>query len=168
MNEIERNELITICGLDPYNEYTTSTYNIESAYNSGSSATSSSNKEQSDVLLVIEELKFLMCNKMENLEVKNNDVNSKISKLALCVEKLTGKVMSLDQQKSSAAESAMLKIEWPECPICKERIEAPMRLMQCGKGHIVRNSCLKEKTKCYYCSGEICGRPSALEQMLKL
>jgi len=91
---------------------------------------------------------------------ENQDLRSMVSKLTLSVEQLTEIVLD---QKDDA-----LKIEWPECPICKERIKKPMRLKQCGQGHIVCEACLRQETHCYTCQDLISGRPTALEHILSL
>jgi len=91
-------------------------------------------------------------------EVEN--LKSMVSKLSSSVEQLTEIV--LDQKSDT------LRIEWPECPICQERIKKPMRLKQCGKGHIVCEGCLKNETNCYTCKDVISGRPTALEHILSL
>jgi len=91
---------------------------------------------------------------------ENEDLRSMVSKLTVSVEQLTEIVL---EQKGET-----LRIEWPECPICKERIKKPMRLKQCGQGHIVCEACLREETHCYTCQDLISGRPTALEHILSL
>jgi len=94
------------------------------------------------------------------LTSKSENLESMVSSLTLSVGQLTEIV--LDQKDD------VLRIEWPECPICHERIKKPMRLKQCGKGHIVCEECLRGETNCYTCKDVISGRPTALEHILNL
>jgi len=64
-----------------------------------------------------------------------------------------------------------------ECPVCLEIVAPPMRLMQCGQGHIICDPCYEKSTRekkktnvglCYSCKLVITGRPSALEKLLGL
>jgi len=119
---------------------------------------------RSTVMKENEDLKSMVMKENEDLKSmvmkENEDLRSMVSKLTLSVEQLTE--ILLDQKGDT------LSIEWPECPICKERIKKPMRLKQCGQGHIVCEECLREKTHCYTCQGVISGRPTTLEHILSL
>ena len=57
-----------------------------------------------------------------------------------------------------------------ECPSCMEILRPPMRLMQCGQGHIVCEDCYTrlEEMECPTCRGDITGRPTELERVLGL
>jgi len=69
-----------------------------------------------------------------------------------------------------------------ECPVCYDEVEPPMRLKQCGQGHIICDDCHNKRiaeaagnpgeqqdgTNCISCREPITGRPSVLEQMLGL
>ena len=57
-----------------------------------------------------------------------------------------------------------------ECPSCMEILRPPMRLMQCGQGHIVSEDCYTrlEEMECPTCWGDITGRPTELERVLGL
>ena len=69
-----------------------------------------------------------------------------------------------------------------ECPVCLEPVRPPMRLMQCGKGHILCQDCYRKSreearrkeegerdmARCPQCNGEITGRPAVLERVLGL
>eukprot|EP00092_Neocalanus_flemingeri_P073578 GFUD01090826.1.p1 GENE.GFUD01090826.1~~GFUD01090826.1.p1 ORF type:complete len:129 (+),score=36.18 GFUD01090826.1:45-389(+) len=76
-----------------------------------------------------------------------------------------------------------------ECPVCMEVAKPPMRLKQCGKGHIICDSChtqaegeanaqwqAEEADRvgnpnidlCHTCREVITGRPSELERILGL
>jgi len=107
-----------------------------------------------------EDLMSFVSEKNQILMKENEDLRSMVSKLTLSVEQLTEIV--LDQKGDS------LRIEWPECPICNERIKKPMRLKQCGQGHIVCDACLNTNIYCYTCHDIISGRPTELEHILSL
>ena len=66
-----------------------------------------------------------------------------------------------------------------ECPMCTEEALPPMRLKQCGKGHIICDTCYakdeqarqregRERNQCGVCRDPITGRPNALEAFLGL
>jgi len=69
-----------------------------------------------------------------------------------------------------------------ECPVCLEIVRRPMRLMQCGMGHILCDGCysksreeargreegVRDIGRCHSCMGEYTGRPAHLERMLGL
>ena len=66
-----------------------------------------------------------------------------------------------------------------ECPMCTEEARPPMRLKQCGEGHIICDTCYardeqarqregRERNQCGVCRGPITGRPTALETFLEL
>ena len=73
-------------------------------------------------------------------------------------------------------------IPTPECPVCLEIVRRPMRLMQCGVGHIICDGCytksreeargreegVRDMGRCHSCQGEYTGRPAVLERMLGL
>jgi len=86
----------------------------------------------------------------------------------------------------SLAQQPQLSLQ-VECPVCMERATPPMRLKQCGQGHIICDSCYtraeEEATAqeqeggrsgnpnlalCPTCRQTITGRPSALERVLGL
>jgi len=76
-----------------------------------------------------------------------------------------------------------------ECPVCLDVVRKPMRLKQCGQGHIICDSCHERVVNeakaqweteshqrignpnlnlCHACRGVITGRPSMLERVLGL
>merc|ERR1712098_596646 len=70
-----------------------------------------------------------------------------------------------------------------ECPVCMEVAKPPMRLKQCGQGHIICDTCQSRAearasdgggrgnpngANCHSCRGMITGRPAALERVLGL
>ena len=48
-----------------------------------------------------------------------------------------------------------------ECPVCMEEVRAPMRLRQCGEGHIICDACFHQnqgnRSMCFICRGAITG-----------
>lgn len=59
-----------------------------------------------------------------------------------------------------------------KCPVCMEEVRTPMRLRQCGEGHIICDSCFRQDqaqySRCSICRGAITGRPTELENLLGL
>ena len=66
-----------------------------------------------------------------------------------------------------------------DCPMCTEEVRPPMRLKQCGEGHIICDRCYardeqarqvegRERNQCGVCREPITGRPTALETFLGL
>jgi len=66
-----------------------------------------------------------------------------------------------------------------ECPVCMEVARPPMRLKQCGQGHIICDACQsraeacasddgRDPNTCHSCREMITGRPSVLEKVLGL
>jgi len=66
-----------------------------------------------------------------------------------------------------------------ECPVCMEVARPPMRLKQCGQGHIICDTCQsraeacasddgRDPNTCHSCREVITGRPSVLEKVLRL
>jgi len=66
-----------------------------------------------------------------------------------------------------------------ECPVCMEVARPPMRLKQCGQGHIICDTCQsraedcasddgRNPNICHSCREMITGRPSVLEKVLGL
>ena len=66
-----------------------------------------------------------------------------------------------------------------ECPMCTEEARPPMRLKQCGEGHIICDTCYARdeqarqregrlRNQCGVCREQITGRPTALETFLGL
>jgi len=57
-----------------------------------------------------------------------------------------------------------------ECPVCLDRVEPPMRLLQCDQGHVVCTLCFTQMVQknCPTCRGKITGKPTVLENILGL
>jgi len=115
----------------------------------------------------IEEAEISMKEPKSCVSEKNQELVKEVEYLKSIVSKLTSSVEQLTEI-ALGKKSDTLRIDWPECPICHERIKKPMRLKQCVQGHIVCEACLRDETKCYTCKEVISGRPSALEHILEL
>jgi len=78
---------------------------------------------------------------------------------------------------------AQSRLSMLECPVCMEVAKPPMRLKQCGQGHIICDTCQSRAearasdgggqgnlnvANCHSCRGMITGRPAALERVLGL
>jgi len=102
-----------------------------------------------------------LCERIEKSETKTEELKD-------LVKELLGKTTQMTQQV--------------ECPVCMEVVRPPMRLKQCGQGHIICDSChsktnvdtagqrrgCEEENLCHSCRGIITGRPSQLEKILGL
>ena len=95
-------------------------------------------------------------------------------------------VRTLDEHNTAAFEHSPPKetidrletcgrLERLECPVCLEEVRPPMRLRQCGEGHITCDTCYArqageeaEKRRCGLCRGMILGRPTVLESLMGL
>jgi len=75
------------------------------------------------------------------------------------------------------------RLSMVECPVCMEDVRPPMRLKECGQGHIICDTCQSRAearasdegergnlniANCHSCRGMITGRPAALERVLGL
>ena len=92
----------------------------------------------------------------------------------------------LRQLKDSLRASSLTdSVDSVDCPACLEVVKPPMRLKQCGEGHVICDSCfdLNPNKRCTICRGPITGcknqelyrpvivstgRPTALENLLGL
>merc|ERR1719213_267242 len=101
-------------------------------------------------------------------------MESKFSTLEVKFEK---KLEEMDKKISSLSRGGPSSTNRDlECPVCGETVRRPMRLKQCGQGHIICDSCLARKIsynprtgqECHSCRGPITGRPNALEKMARL
>lgn len=113
-----------------------------------------------------------LCEKNNIIESENqiqiNELKNMISDLSIIV------MTQQPQQHQTPIHSIML-----ECPVCMEAVRPPMRLKQCGQGHIICDSCYDQAgveadsqrtgvNICHTCRGFITGRPSQLERILGL
>eukprot|EP00092_Neocalanus_flemingeri_P008567 GFUD01009232.1.p1 GENE.GFUD01009232.1~~GFUD01009232.1.p1 ORF type:complete len:269 (+),score=59.03 GFUD01009232.1:447-1253(+) len=138
--------------------------------------------------------------KLANLEHEVLDQKEQINSLQKSIKKMESKSQSqMNELKNMIRELAVsnrppaLQQQPPrielECPVCMEVAKPPMRLKQCGKGHIICDSChtkaeveansqwQAEETDrvgnpnidlCHTCREVITGRPSELERILGL
>ena len=85
--------------------------------------------------------------------------------------------LSMQSNASAVIESRTRGIF--ECPMCTKEAKPPMRLKQCGEGHIICDTCYardeqarqregRERNQCGVCRGPITGRPTAFETFLGL
>ena len=92
--------------------------------------------------------------------------------------------MTVKEQKKGDSKEEDCEVE---CPVCMEVVRPPMRLQQCGKGHIICDTC-QDRTRetiveeyllgnwevnpnldmCHACREPLTGRPSQLEKILHL
>merc|ERR1719233_2371311 len=54
----------------------------------------------------------------------------------------------------------------PSCPVCLETMEAPVRIFNCGNGHLICSTCQPRVRECY-CGAWYMGRATAVEQILR-
>ena len=114
-------------------------------------------KHQSEVIMElkteIQDLKTSFDRNIRDLKIEIYDMKNTILSLNIS-----------DQTRESRPRS--------ECPSCMEILRQPMRLMQCGQGHIVCDQCYTRlegrENLCPTCRGDITGRPTELERVLGL
>jgi len=111
-----------------------------------------------------------------NLESTELEHQSQINELKQMIRNL-----SLVVTQNTPTPPPKLQIE---CPVCMEIAKPPMRLKQCGQGHIICDSCHARTeaqaqewgvrvgnallARCHTCRQQITGRPSQLEKILGL
>jgi len=117
---------------------------------------------------------------IENMEDQSRRQTNELKKMQMVTQDLTLAVSKLPKPAQSQPRPSLDV----ECPVCMEVARPPMRLMQCGKGHIVCDSChargegeasaagARDRNPrinlCHTCREVITGRPSALERVLGL
>jgi len=99
----------------------------------------------------------------------------RLEKLEQQTAELKRMIQDLPQAQSS--------LSMVECPVCMEVARPPMRLKECGQGHIICDTCQSRAearasdeggrgnpniANCHSCRGMITGRPAALERALGL
>jgi len=117
---------------------------------------------------------------ISNLELKVDRLQVS-NKLELLELKDSIKELTTSHRLTAAAQSSNLPMV--ECPVCLEVVRKPMRLKQCGQGHIICDICHGKAATaqcksagignlnlslCHVCKGAITGRPSTLESVLGL
>ena len=55
----------------------------------------------------------------------------------------------------------------PECPVCLEKLVAPLRIFSCCNGHLICDLCIGKTSADCYCSSFFVGRAVAVEEMIK-
>jgi len=138
--------------------------------------------------------------KLGNLEQKVNDQTEQIKTLQKSIKtmetrsqsqmnELKNMIRDLTLTQSSPGQQPPTPRIQLECPVCMEVARRPMRLKQCGQGHIICDSCHARAEKeanaqweaeeedrvgnpdmdlCHTCRDIITGRPSELERILGL
>jgi len=113
---------------------------------------------------------------IQNMETKNERQTNELKKM---IQDLT---LTLSNNLRSSQQRSSLDVE---CPVCMESVRPPMRLKQCGQGHIICDTCHARAEKeakeasshregnpridhCHTCRDVITGRPSELERILGL
>jgi len=113
---------------------------------------------------------------LKNLIEENNkaaeDQKEEMKNLKKEIKELTSGIQSLSASLHHLCAPGSRKCFPPstECPVCMETLRPPMRLRQCGQGHIVCEDCYRQARMdpCHSCRGEITGRPTELERILGL
>jgi len=132
----------------------------------------------------LEHLEQTVFHMKETIQKTNTNNQSQINELKNMIRSL-----SLRLPDTSYQPKPSMQLEQLECPVCMEVARPPMRLKQCGQGHIICDSChgkaeveanaQREEDEgaiggnpdldlCHTCRGVITGRPSALERILGL
>jgi len=82
--------------------------------------------------------------------------------------------LSYSMRRTSDSNSCSTARANLNCPVCLEEVRPPMRLKQCGQGHIICDSChefsnqTQSSGRCATCREKITGRPIDLERILGL
>jgi len=146
---------------------------------------------RTDNSVEIKKLKALVENQgimIDNLktitETSSQAQRQEIHELKEAVQSLTTSLLVQSPGYGLMAPSLLV-----ECPVCLEPVRPPMRLMQCGHGHIVCGDCYSrtreqatlqgdrdlgsregntDLDRCHTCRGQLTGRPSELERILGL
>jgi len=119
-------------------------------------------------------------NNIGNLEDQSKRQTNELKMMQTMIQDLTLAVSKIRKPEPSQPRPPLDV----ECPVCMEVARPPMRLRQCGMGHIVCDSCHARGEEdasaaggrdrnprinlCHTCREEITGRPSALEKVLGL
>merc|ERR1719450_673806 len=99
------------------------------------------------------------------------------------LEKLEQQTAELGRMIQDLPQAQSSRLSMVECPVCMEEARPPMRLKECGQGHIICDTCQSRAearasdegergnlniANCHSCRGMITGRPAALERVLGL
>jgi len=118
---------------------------------------------KSDVFAVKEELE----SQKKEMEKLKKELSSKMS---FGETESTRRHNELKQELQALKASLWASRSPVECPACMEDVKPPMRLKQCGEGHVICDTCFDQDPgkRCIVCRGPITGRPTALENLLGL
>lgn len=132
----------------------------------------------------LENLEQTVCRMKETIQEMDIKNQSQTNELKSMISSLSLRFPDASQQPKPSMQQEQL-----ECPVCMEVARPPMRLKQCGQGHIICDSCHAKAEEeanaqweedegarggnpdldlCHTCRGVITGRPSALERILGL
>ena len=108
----------------------------------------------------------LGCNGMKRLFalcllplIKINDVVKKVRKLKITLENEdieeppTEEIPEVEAEEVNMNDNHQTKLEYFECPVCMEVMEAPLQIFSCTNGHLICSDCLKSGslTACPMC-----------------
>ena len=133
-------------------------------------------KLSSEVDVVTEDVRELKANMMdikEELQTMKRQQDRDMAAIKCGIGELR---LSITQINAAPAVESRGRFE---CPMCTEEARPPMRLKQCGEGHIICDTCYardeqarlwegRERNQCGVCREPITGRPTALETFLGL
>ena len=95
-----------------------------------------------------------------------------LAMVAVLVFRFSNVVSTPGPSSSSAAPSApaptphpSLSSLIPSCPICLDSMKPPLKIFNCGNGHLICSSC-QPKTSICFCKSKYRGKATAMEQMV--
>ena len=91
--------------------------------------------------------------------IKINDVVKKVRKLKITLEDEdieeppTEEIPEVEAEEVNMNDNHQTKLEYFECPVCMEVMEAPLQIFSCTNGHLICSDCLKSGslTACPMC-----------------
>ena len=91
--------------------------------------------------------------------IKINDVINKLRKLKITLEDEdieeppTEEIPEVEAEEVNMNDNHQTKLEYFECPVCMEVMEAPLQIFSCTNGHLICSDCLKSGslTSCPMC-----------------
>ena len=109
----------------------------------------------------------------EEMRVMKRQHDQELAAIQRGVEELRMSIMQVNAAPTVESRGRF------ECPMCTEEARPPMRLKQCGEGHIICDTCYagdelarqregRERNHCGVCREQITGRPTALDTFLGL
>ena len=90
-----------------------------------------------------EKIATLKTEKHNKMVEMNQELQERKAKLARETEEEQNKLLSQDAGNKEEADQihAAVQPSAPECPVCRESMAPPMRIFQCGTGHLVCATC---------------------------